>query len=151
MFTYHQLGVIADTYIPIIFIVSMFFLAKDVFKIGFNKKLIELSSVIVSIFTVYIIMFLDSAFKIWPIFGLDYSTHTALSLVFVVYLSSKSKTLLVLSALSFLLYALLMIYQKYHTLADIVSTSVILIPIFWALLHKGIITTIADRVLKRTL
>jgi hypothetical protein len=139
MLTYQQLDVIADSYIPILFIVSVFFLATEIFKFGFKRKFVELGSVIASILIVYSVMLLDGYFKIWPLLDLDYSTHTALSLVFVVYLSSKSKTILVMSVLSFLLYVLLMIYQKYHTVADIISTSIVLIPIFFALIHRKIL------------
>jgi len=140
MFTYQQLDLIADSYIPTLIVVSMIVLAMDIFKLGFKRKFVELSSVIISILIVYFIMMFDNSFKVWPVFDLDYSTHTALSLVFVVYLSSKNKALLVLSVLSFSLYVLLMIYQNYHTIADIVSTSVVLIPVFGALMHRKTLT-----------
>jgi hypothetical protein len=145
MLTYEQLDVIADAYIPILFIVSVFVLSMGVSKLGFKRKLLEFGAIVISIIIVYIFMVLDNVFRIWPAFELDYSTHTALSLVFVVYLSSKNKTLLALSILSFLFYVLLMIYQKYHTIEDIISTSVVLKPIFWLLMHRKILTKIAHR------
>ncbi len=143
MLTYQQLDVIADSYIPTLFVISMVILAMDIFKLGFRRKSVEFSSVIISIIIVYFVMMLDNSLRIWPAFDLDYSTHTALSLVFVVYLSSKNKALLILSVLSFWLYALLMIYQEYHTATDIVSTSVVLLPIFWALIHRKTLTKTA--------
>jgi hypothetical protein len=138
MITYQQLDVIADSYIPILFVISVFVLALDIFKSENknNRKFSELISIIVSIAIVYLVMALDNNFGIWLLFELDYSTHTALSLVFVAYLSSKSKTLLVFSVVSFLFYVLLMLYQKYHTIADIISTSVALMPVFLLLFHR---------------
>ena len=148
--TYQQLDVIADSYIPALFVISVFVFARDIFKLGFKRNFVQLSSIILSIIIVYAVMAIDNNFKIWPAFDLDYSTHTAFSLVFVVYLSSRSKALLALSTLSFLFYVLLMIYQKYHTIADIVSTSVFLIPIFWVLIHHKVLTKSANKALNRT-
>jgi hypothetical protein len=148
--TYQQLDVIADSYIPALFIITVLMLARDIFKFGLKSNLIQLSSVILSIVIVYSVMAIDNHFKIWPALDLDYSTHTALSLVFVMYLSSQSKVLLALSTTSFLFYILLMIYQKYHTTADIVSTAVILIPIFWLLFYCKVPIKPANKQLKRT-
>lgn len=138
MLTYEQLDVIADAYIPILIITSMLVLAVRVFKFGFLRKLTEISSIIVAVCIVYGCMWIDNTFNIWPVFDLDYSTHTALALVFVVYLSSKSKTFFVWSALSFIVYVLLMLYQNYHTVADIASTAVVLLPMFWLLFYQRI-------------
>ena len=149
MLTYSQLDRIADSYIPALFLISIYVLAVGVFKLGLKRKCIEIASVIYSIVIVYSVMLLDNVFQIWPTFDLDYSTHTALSLVFVVYLSSKNKTLLIGSVLSFLLYVLLMLYQKYHSVADILSTAIILIPLFWLLLHREKLTYATHKSLKR--
>ncbi len=149
MLTYSQLDRIADSYIPALFLISIYVLAVGVFKLGLKRKGIEIASVVFSIVIVYGVMLLDNTFKIWSIFDLDYSTHTALSLVFVVYLSSKNKTLLRVSIISFLLYVLLMLYQKYHSVADILSTAIILIPLFWLLLHREKLTCTTHKSLKR--
>lgn len=140
MLTYYQLDLLADSYIPALFMISLWVLVLSVFAGGFKSKSIELASLLVAILIVYSVMFLDNAFKLWPLLGLDYSTHTALALVFVVYLSAKNKVLLLFSVLSFLLYVWLMLYQRYHSVADIVSTVVILLPLFWLLLHRKILT-----------
>lgn len=145
MLTYDQLDVIADAYIPILIITCMLVLAVGVFKFGFLQKLAEVSSVIVAVCIVYIGMYFDNTFNIWPAFHLDYSTHTALALVFVVYLSSKSKTFFVWSALSFIVYVLLMLYQNYHTVADIASTTVVLLPMFWLLFYQRILMKSAHK------
>jgi len=141
MLTYQQLDVLADSYIPVLLVICLICLVMESIKLGFKRKLNESCSLIIAIILVYMLMALDNHFRIWPSFGLDYSTHTALSLVFVIYLSSKSMPLLVFSLLSFLFYVLLMLYQEYHTLADIISTSAILLLPFWVLLFRKHLTT----------
>lgn len=136
MLTYDQLDMIADAYIPALVIVSMVVLTASVFTCGMKRKLTEIAALSSAVCIVYSVMLLDNAFKIWPRLGLDYSTHTALALVFVLYLSTKNKTFLLWSLCSFLLYVLLMLYQQYHSVADIFSTSVVLLPVFWLLFHR---------------
>ena len=136
MLTYDQLDMIADAYIPALVIVSMVVLTASVFTCGMKRKRIEIAALSSAVCIVYSVMLLDNAFKIWPLLGLDYSTHTALALVFVLYLSTKNKTFLLWSLCSFLLYVLLMLYQQYHTVADIFSTVVVLLPVFWLLFHR---------------
>ena len=136
MLTYDQLDMIADAYIPALVIVSMVVLTASVFTCGMKRKRIEIAALSSAVCIVYSVMLLDNAFKIWPLLGLDYSTHTALALVFVLYLWTKNKTFLLWSLCSFLLYVLLMLYQQYHTVADIFSTVVVLLPVFWLLFHR---------------
>jgi small-conductance mechanosensitive channel len=67
-------------------------------------------------------MFIDNMVGIWPSFGLDYSTHTAVSLSIALSLCVlvlKARTIM---ACTFLMYMLLMLYQEYHTALDIVTT-----------------------------
>lgn len=135
MFNYDQLDLIADSYIPLLFITSSLVLGAKVFKFGFKRSLTELGTLILAVILVYLIMAFDNVVSLWPFFNLDYSTHTALSLVFVMYLAAKSMSGFILSILSFVLYALLMVYQQYHTITDIVSTAVVLAPIIGGLMY----------------
>lgn len=137
MFTYAQLDVLADGYIPLLVVVSICLLVVGLFNVDRKTPYRELIFIFLSIITVYVLMFLDQLLGVWPRFGLDYSTHTALSLVFVVYLAAQSKALLFVAEFSFVGYALLMIYQEYHTLADIISTAVVLLPLLLVLRVKG--------------
>ena len=139
MFTYQQLDFIADSYIPVLFFISLFIFAVDIFRNGFKKHCLQLGSVVLSVLIVYLVMAVDNRFEIWPKFDLDYSTHTALALVFVIFLSSRGTLALTLSVLSFVLYIALMIYQKYHTFDDIFSTALFLAPIFCLLIFSEVI------------
>lgn len=131
MFTYQQLDAVADAYIPALLLIIIMFLIRDMFKLGGKQSLIQLVSVITLIGIVYLVMGVDNYFKIWPAFGLDYSTHTALSLALVVCLCTKGKLFMSVFLLSFVAYVALMIYQQYHTIEDIVSTALVLWPMFW--------------------
>jgi hypothetical protein len=72
----------------------------------------------------YGLMFLDRHLGIWPAFGLDYSTHTATALGLVILLSIEARKLAGVWSISFVCYVLLMLYQRYHTVADVVTTAV---------------------------
>lgn len=90
-----------------------------------------LSFLMVSIFSVYMIGFLDYRFGFWRILSLDYSTHTALALVLVVNILNLGVTVVVkfTVGLSFLAYLVLMRYQNYHTWLDMISTALIIFSI----------------------
>ncbi|MBT7409795.1 MAG: hypothetical protein HN826_08855, partial [Methylococcales bacterium] len=127
--TYQQLGFIADTYIPILFLTSCVILIKEISALGFKPNHQQIRSIILSVVVIFFIMLIDSQLQIWSKIGLDYSTHTALSLVFVIFLSFKGKISLLLSVISMVCYAILMMIQNYHTMADILSTAIVIIPI----------------------
>jgi hypothetical protein len=91
----------------------------------------------VSLVLVYTIMFVDKHFEFWLGFGLDYSTHSALSLVLVMCLSVMWRRLLVLWWGSLLGYFLLMLYQQYHSVADIVSTVIVLVGLLYPFFFKA--------------
>ncbi len=73
----------------------------------------------------YAIMFIDQHFSLWPNFDLDYSTHSAVSLVLIITLSVMMASWRGVWLLSLGCYFLLMLYQQYHSVADIVSTVMI--------------------------
>lgn len=57
-----------------------------------------------------------------PKIGFDYSTHTAVSFSLAIVLSCLSDKLRIPVISSLLAYFLLMLYQRYHSLADILTT-----------------------------
>lgn len=76
----------------------------------------------------YALSALDGKFGWWPAVGLDFSTHTALAIALTVSLSSiKPSTWMAWTAI-LLGYFVLMVYQRYHTWADIGTTAVIIAP-----------------------
>ena len=128
MLTYEQLDFIADLYIPVLAFISLYFLVKNT---------INIALVVGAVTYIYLLMFVDKYFLIWQSLGLDYSTHTALALVFVVFLALKSTRLMLFALLSMLLYAGLMVYQEYHSVLDIVTTGAVVTPVLvWLLARK---------------
>ena len=129
--TYEQLDTIADAYIPLLAILLLSLMIKRLFSKDYlPAKQIALQTLF-SIIVVYALMALDNSLKIWPSLSMDYSTHTALSLVLVMRLAAhyQDKWLRASFVMSFVAYLILMLYQKYHTLADILSTLFIIVVI----------------------
>ncbi|ERB63041.1 hypothetical protein G3U99_12320 [Vibrio coralliilyticus OCN008] len=129
--TYEQWDAIADAYIPLIGCISLITILSVGFRSGLRTGTKQLLATLVSTLYIYALMFADNYFQIWPSFGMDYSTHTALALVFVTYLFSHSKALKWVSVASMIAYAILMMYQHYHTLADIITTALCVLPVLW--------------------
>ncbi|MGI0117903.1 hypothetical protein [Zooshikella sp. RANM57] len=126
--SYQQLDMIADSYIPILLLISLIGFIKSSFYNGFLKTSYEALPFLIGIIFIYSLMFVDIKLEIWPMLSLDYSTHTALALVFVCGISFWGKRQLIGVVISMVLYCLLMMYQNYHTLLDILTTSVAVLP-----------------------
>ncbi len=50
---------------------------------GLKNGLLQFGGVVLSTVFIYAVMFVDNTIGIWPAFDLDYSTHTAIALVFI--------------------------------------------------------------------
>ena len=131
MLTYQQWDFIADVYTPALALFSLALLWQASRKTNFKSTFNSVLGLMLSVGFIYLMMFLDNALALWPALGLDYSTHTALALVFVLFIAGQNLGLWVISALSMVLYAGLMIHQAYHTLLDILTTSIVVIPVIW--------------------
>lgn len=130
---YETLDKIADSYIPFLAIVYFVGLGVRVVKRPSERRyLIKVLVFFAGLLLVsYGAMFLDNAIHIWPAFGLDYSTHTAVSLTLIMSICVLARRFWKVCISSFVVYVLLMLYQKYHTFSDIVST---VVPIAFAAL-----------------
>lgn len=136
MTTYEILDAIADSYTPLLFLGYL------AFAIIYWRKGDRLASAkgLAGIIVAYALMFADNAFQVWKSAGLDYSTHSAVALVLILFLVHKRRwtsaiTIALVSSL--VLYYALEVYQQYHTVMDIVTTAVIVGPvvvlIYWAI------------------
>ncbi len=133
--SFQTLANIADIYIPLLAFLCAWLLYQYSLKRNRLKLVCLGGLLVVSIALVYAIRFMDKYFEFWLYFGWDYSTHSALSLVLVMCLSVMWQRLLTLWLISLLGYFLLMVYQQYHSVIDIVSTVIvvagILLPLFY--------------------
>ncbi len=141
--SYDQIDTIADAYIPALVIVSIVILVKQTLKGGLSKTRRKFTILISCSAFAYGVMFLDKWFSLWPAVGLDYSTHTAVAWVFVVFIFNQTTTEKKINlrqtaiVLSMGVYAVLMLYQGYHTGLDVFSTSLVVIPAFVFLHHAN--------------
>jgi len=126
MLDYETLDAIADTYTPVLATLSIGYLLRSIIARNWRRLRLEGLFLFYGMAVAYGLMFLDNQFALWPIFGLDYSTHTAVALVLLVFLGLKLKSAWAFWLGSLISYALLMIYQNYHSLSDILTTALAL-------------------------
>ena len=74
---------------------------------------------------------------LWASWGMDFSTHGAICIVLVVALSSLAWKRFWVWGVIFVSYDALMVYQSYHTWADIGTTSAVVLPFTLALRYWG--------------
>lgn len=131
--SYEQLDCIADSYIPLLIVVTLFLLGRQSLAESFQKILGSVLALVASILFIYLLMFADQKLSLWSSAELDYSTHTALALCFVCLLSFRGASWFGFALISMILYCGLMLYQEYHTVADILTTSLAVLPVILAL------------------
>ena len=127
--TYQQLDAIADSYIPLLGILTLLWFVRKGISLGVKSAFIEAMTTSLGVMYIYALMFLDAYFSAYASIGLDYSTHTALALVFVTTLALIGKEVRRITVISMVCYCLLMLYQGYHTLADMALTSLMTLPV----------------------
>lgn len=108
----------ADLYIPLL---AVFYLKRLLCTARISRAAL-ICLLLVNLVIAWGLMLADLAFTIWPAWELDYSTHTAVSLAFLVGLCCSAPRQTLLWILSLVLYAALMRALDYHSLADIMST-----------------------------
>ena len=124
---YETLDMIADLYNPVLFFLYILF---AVIYWRSNDKLASLKGFFGILFC-YILLFADHLLGLWKSFELDYSTHTAVAFS-LVYFHLHKRNLKQPAAIAFCIslagYYILMLYQQYHTVADMLTTLIVVIP-----------------------
>lgn len=121
--SYETLDTIADAYTPLLALACLALLVRPLGGKRWQAFGLRTASLATGMLIAYGLMFLDEWLRIWPATGLDYSTHTAVALILAMFISANSPKARLPCWLSLLAYALLMLYQCYHTAADIGSTA----------------------------
>ncbi|MCX4027373.1 hypothetical protein H0A36_24700 [Endozoicomonas sp. SM1973] len=137
MLSYEVLDFIADCYIPLLIIYALLLIGLVATKKGLKLALTYLLVLGVGIIPVYIIWYLDNRLRLWSALELDYSTHTALALTVVVYLVIYKQKYVNYFVASLMAYGVLMLYQQYHSLLDIITTTVVILPVVLAIFLFG--------------
>ena len=129
MLSYQQIDIIADGFIPLLLLLYISNIIINFIHRRRCTAISQLTIFLLGIAYVYAIYWLDKLFNLWILFSLDYSTHTALALMLSVFLFDAIKRLRYWIALLFVTYLLIMLYQQYHSVQDIVSTMIVILPV----------------------
>lgn len=135
MLDYHTLDFIADSYTPLLLlslitIILTTFTATSTTAHRWRRLGGDVLLLCYGVVVTYGLMFADKAWALWPTIDLDYSTHTAAALILVLLVHRGAAVIRWPSSLLFLSYAGLMVYQKYHTMNDILSTAIVVVLLF---------------------
>lgn len=131
MWDYETLDSIADSIVPVLAGVTV--VLPTALRLGSKIKLSRwLLAVVSAVVVVYGVMFLDKALGLWHVWNSDYSTHSAGAIAMVVLWSFVAAPWFIGGIVVFCLYAILMVYQGYHSWLDILSTIAVVAPLVWA-------------------
>lgn len=123
--SYETLDTIADAYTPLLLILFLVSFGVKLYQRwpNYREPILHFGFLLMLLIASYGLMFIDKALGLWPAFGSDYSTHTAVALSLVFSLCVLTPRQAKWLAGSMLAYAALVLYQQYHSVLDIVSTA----------------------------
>jgi hypothetical protein len=123
--TYEQWDAVADSVNPIMAIATLVlpFVVRSDCRGG---RIAFYAAAVLSMVFMYALGWVDQNLHIWDRVGLDYSTHSGFAAVLIVSIWLWVRSAGVTAAAIGLAYCALMLYQRYHTIADIVSTVVVI-------------------------
>ncbi len=127
MLSYETLDTIADSVNPVLFAISLLVIGRVLRARSWRLAGMQVLSMLSGLMVAYGLMFIDNRLKIWPAFNLDYSTHTAVAIALAAFLTIYVKKLTTIWVGVLFTYLILILYQKYHTLADILVTGLIVV------------------------
>ena len=125
--TYQQLDAIADGVNPALAILALLlpFFVRPSQQYG---RLAFLLNTGISMAVMYAIAWVDRIAGLWSAFRLDYSQHTGFAAVLVFSLFAWNRRFGAVLAIVLIGYVALMLYQEYHTIADMLTTVMIIVP-----------------------
>ncbi len=94
-------------------------------------------AIIMSVAVVYIVKSIDSKMHLWERLNLNYSTHSALAAALVLSLCFLDRKWRAAAVSVFLAYEVLQMFLGFHSLLDITSTLVVVLPLMWLCLKTG--------------
>ena len=124
MTEYEIIDLICDSISPLLLLMALGISIRESLRGNYQKAGTLVGFLVGGMLWIYGLRYLDSLFHWWPAFGSDYSTHTAFILVVCVTISMGVQATRWLTGV-FIAYMLAMMYQDYHTLLDIVSTTLV--------------------------
>ncbi|WP_431687601.1 hypothetical protein [Hahella sp. NBU794] len=144
---YEILDAIADSYNPLLGLVTLMLLGYTLWR----RRWAAAGRLSLTLFgglaIAYTVRWVDHTLDIWPALGMDYSTHSAVAIVITLSLIAAAPRLRIPAMSGLLGYALLMLYQEYHSVADILSTALVIAPMWWCvfLLSRAVSREVATQ------
>lgn len=86
---------------------------------------------LLSIAAVYVVKTIEGKFDLWERAGWNYSTHSALAAAVVMSLFFLDRSRRFIALAAFGIYEILIVLLGFHTIADIASTLLVIVPIAW--------------------
>lgn len=123
MTSYEVLDHIADSVNPTLGLLAIAVPWLKVYRSLRPPPWVRVAGAVLCVGAAYLGQAIDRLTNAWPAFSLDYSGHSAVCVALLVSLGHLSRRWTVASIAIGAAYALLMMYQGYHTLADIVTTA----------------------------
>jgi hypothetical protein len=127
---------IADAVNPTLGLITLA-LSLAIRRPGNPPRWAQLLLTLAAVASVYAFGWIDAQLGIWPSAGLDFSGHTGVHVAIVVSLWIIDLRAGMAATAVALLYGALMIYQRYHSLADIATTAVVIAPLAWGIWWAG--------------
>lgn len=124
MTSYEFLDYIADSVNPTLGLLAMSLPWLRIYRTRQPSPWIRIAGALLCIGCAYVGQAFDSWTGAWPEHALDYSGHSAICVALLVSLGHLERRWAIASVCIGISYAGLMMYQRYHTLADIVTTAV---------------------------
>ena len=127
---------IADAVNPTVGVITLA-LSLAMRRPGNPPRWAQLLLTLAAVASIYGVGWLDARLGLWTSAGLDFSTHTAVHVAIVVSLWMIDRRAGMAGTVIALLYGVLMLYQKYHSLADVATTAVVIAPLAWGIWWSG--------------
>ncbi|MCG7876966.1 MAG: hypothetical protein AB2669_17560 [Candidatus Thiodiazotropha endolucinida] len=125
MTEYEIIDAICDSVNPILFFTAVGVGIAVLVKKNYKKAGVVFGLLFGGLLLVYGTLFVDTKLKIWESFGGDYSTHTAFAIAACIAISAGKHWVKWLIGV-FCLYVVAMLYQQYHSVLDIVTTTLVI-------------------------
>ena len=127
---------IADALNPVLGVLTLA-LSLAIRRPGSAPRWAQLLLTLAAVAGVYAIGWLDASLGLWSAAGMNYTVHGGVHVAIVVSLWMIERRIGVVGIAIALLYAALMLYQKYHSLADIATTALVIAPLAWGIWWLG--------------
>lgn len=122
MLDYQALDSLADAVNPTLGVITLA-LALAVRRPGNPPRWAQVLLTLGAVAGIYLLSFIEASLKLWSSMGMNFSDHTGVHVAIVVSLWMVDRRFGLAGVMVFAAYAGLMLYQRYHTVADIATTA----------------------------